>query len=208
MLFVALLAASTAQFTFRSALEGEWELERTKQGAIVRARYSLRGDGPRALEGDYFEEGADGGVEKSMRVRVDFSDDNAGDFQIARLAAPPPADAGEAPDPVPEPALKTAFSFDFAPLHGGRYLLSETPRKGGIVQFMMLGRDHFVLSQYATTDGSPAVTTWTAARAGAAAPGAAGAPPKRGGGGLWSRWSWVLVPSIVILAARKALAGK
>ena len=69
--------------------------------------------------------------------------------------------------------------------------------------------DHFVLSQYATTDGgSPAVTTWTAARAGAAAPGAAGAPPKRGGGGLWSRWSWVLVPSIVILAARKALAGK
>ena len=132
---LALLAASTAQFTFRSALEGEWELERTKQGAIVRARYSLRGDGPRALEGDYFEEGADGGVEKSMRVRVDFSDDNAGDFQIARLAAPPPADADEAP--VPEPALKTAFSFDFAPLHGGRYLLSETPRKGGIVQFMM-----------------------------------------------------------------------
>ena len=207
-MFVALLAASTAQFTFRSALEGEWELERTKQGAIVRARYSLRGDGPRALEGDYHEEGADGGVEKSMRVRVDFSDDNAGDFQIARLAAPPPADADEAPDPVPEPALKTAFSFDFAPLHGGRYLLSETPRKTGIVQFMMLGRDHFVLSQYATTDGSPAVTTWTAARAGAAAPGAAGAPPKRGGGGLWSRWSWVLVPSIVILAARKALAGK
>ena len=41
---LALLAASTAQFTFRSALEGEWELERTKQGAIVRARYSLRGD--------------------------------------------------------------------------------------------------------------------------------------------------------------------
>ena len=64
---------------------------------------------------------------------------------------------------MPEPALKTAFSFDFAPLHGGRYLLSETPRKAGIVQFMMLGRDHFVLSQYATTDGSPAVTTWTAA---------------------------------------------
>ena len=152
---LALLAASSAQFTFRSALEGEWELERTKQGAIVRARYSLRGDGPRALEGDYFEESADGGVEKSMRVRVDFSDDNAGDFQIARLAAPPPADADEAP--VPEPALKTAFSFDFAPLHGGRYLLSETPRRGGIVQFMMLGRDHFVLSQYATTDGSPAV---------------------------------------------------
>ena len=160
---------------------GEWELERTKQGAIVRARTRCAAT-VHARSRATTRRARGPGAPRSRCACAWTSRTTRRRLPDRARRPPPPADADEAP--VPEPALKTAFSFDFAPLHGGRYLLSETPRKAGLVQFMMLGRDHFVLSQYATTDGSPAVTTWTAARAGAAAPGAAGAPPKRGGGGL------------------------
>eukprot|EP00316_Scyphosphaera_apsteinii_P009384 CAMPEP_0119311678 /NCGR_PEP_ID=MMETSP1333-20130426/23392_1 /TAXON_ID=418940 /ORGANISM="Scyphosphaera apsteinii, Strain RCC1455" /LENGTH=237 /DNA_ID=CAMNT_0007316119 /DNA_START=12 /DNA_END=725 /DNA_ORIENTATION=+ len=179
-------SGQAAAWSFASFLEGEWDLQRVRAGVFTQAQYALRwSDDRTVLAGDYFE--YTGRVEDEashtnrMHVRVTFSDEEqlAGSFELAKATSDANAEDWdddfadtEPPTPKPAPEPKPVFQFDFTPRNNGAFWLSESRwlgSSGGKLQFVVMGRDAFVISQFssASSGTEPLVSTWTALRRGA-----------------------------------------
>ena len=123
-------AAAADPWSFKTFLEGDWDLERHTAGNVEYAHYSLK-PAAGSLEGSYHEDGEDGPTNHKV-VRVIFDSAVSGEFQLAKAAAGTPTPTqfdsatDEPPTPQPQPEPKTAFEFDFRAQNDGRFYLSES----------------------------------------------------------------------------------
>ena len=132
MFALLLVPSATVSWSFKTFLEGEWDLERIKGGELTRAHYSLtHADG--RLEGSFFEEGSAGERVNEMRVKVAFdpaAPDTVGTFSVAKRQAPH-EDEEEPPTPTPVGEVEygeftTLFEFDFQPRNAELFWISES----------------------------------------------------------------------------------
>ncbi len=193
---------SAAAWSFRTFLEGQWDLERMSgSGTVDVAHYSLQAVGD-TLEGTYSEDGS-AGPENTMRVRVVFHDASGltGEFQLARQKLPEPTqsvddEAAAAPEPVPAAEPKTVFEFAFREQSGGRFHLSESnwlAKSGGSVQFLVSDDDAFVFTKVSgnAAASSGGLSSWTASRRGSK-------PGRRSGPrSMLSKYGWYVAVGMV-----------
>mmetsp|Transcript_250 Transcript_250/g.372 ORF Transcript_250/g.372 Transcript_250/m.372 type:complete len:221 (-) Transcript_250:92-754(-) len=215
---VLLVAAGVSgAWSFRSFLEGEWTLERTRGRAITRAYYSLNSTTDGSLAGRYYEENSDGEPSNRMNVLVQFEDKEGrvGKFQLAKLKSW--EDTEEDPTPVPEEQLspQTVFHFEFTPQLEERFWLSESSwlgSSGGKVQ-LLAADDSFVISRVSLLPAKAAgdapsvlLSTWTAVRTGAPRPSRASDAPvaKRS---MLQRWGPYLGTTLVFLTYKVVKHG-
>jgi len=128
------LPCATAAWSFANFLQGDWDLEKIKDGKLTLAHYSLKTTPGGTLEGTFFEEDADG-RSNEMRVEVEFdlaAPGTAGSFRVAKRKVFEADDNDDEP-PVPKPAgeleygeFTTLFQFDFHPRNTEHFWISES----------------------------------------------------------------------------------
>ena len=193
-----LAVCSSAAWSFKDFLEGEWDLEKQRDGVTTRARYVLA---PAARSGEELEgrfselmEFGEEVVVRHDRVVFDDAAHQTGRFHFAK----PPPDDDDAEEPH---EFQHAFDFAFSQVLGGRGWISESPLllgkgAGRSLQFVVMGPDTFV---YSSTDETGVFSTWTAVRRGSV-PGGGGAP--KGGQTLWSKYGRTLSLAVAMVGMR------
>ena len=189
---------SSSAWSFKDFLEGEWDLEKQRDGVATRARYVLAPAAPSGdeLEGRFSEvmEFGEERVVRHDRVVFDDAAHHTGRFHFAK---PPPED-DDSEDPH---EFQHAFDFAFTQVLGGRGWISESPfllgkGAGRSLQFVVMGPDTFV---YSSTDETGVFSTWTAVRRGSV-PGGGGAA--KGGQTLWSKYGRTLSLAVAMVGMR------
>ena len=115
---------SSPTWSFKDFLEGEWDLEKQRDGVTTRARYVLAPAAPSGeeLEGRFSElmEFGEEVVVRHDRVVFDDAAHQTGRFHFAK----PPPDDDDAEEPH---EFQHAFDFAFSQVLGGRGWISESP---------------------------------------------------------------------------------
>ena len=234
-LSVLLLAAprlavcSSAAWSFKDFLEGEWDLEKQRDGVTTRARYLLSPAAPSGeeLEGRYLMSPPRHPVlayvahplspyltisffTSRFSELMEFGEevvvrhdrvvfDDAAHHTGRFHFAKPPPDDDDVEDPR---EFQHAFDFAFSQVLGGRGWISESP--------FLLGKGagrslQFVVMGpdtfvYSSTDETGVFSTWTAVRRGSVPGGGGGAP--KGGQTLWSKYGRTLSLAVAMVGMR------